>query len=254
MPKSSEADASRKSLLPDSLSRYWRDTRRPVSNLIFLLPIVGVYEAGALWLRGWEFEHRLVAERILVDALDWFGGGGFWAPGVALVLILLAWQVLSRETWRVDAKTPALMLVESIALTLPLFVLNGLLLQAGSAETVDLRPTIVAAIGAAVYEELVFRMILVCVLMWVLIDGLGLKRNPALSVSVAVGGIVFAVCHYVPIGGLQFEWSSFGQHLIAGLYLSLLFLTRGLGISTGCHAGYNLLLIWSQWSAASQPT
>ena len=80
MPKSSEADASRKSLLPDSLSRYWRDTRRPVSNLIFLLPIVGVYEAGALWLRGWEFEHRLVAERILVDALDWFGGGGFWPP------------------------------------------------------------------------------------------------------------------------------------------------------------------------------
>ncbi len=234
--------------LPPSLSRYWRDTRRPIANLIFLLPIIAVYEAGSLWLRdSIEFEQRLVAQRLLLEALDWFGGGGFWAPGVALVMILLAWQVLSRESWRIDAKTPALMLVESLALTLPLFVLNGLLLQAG-AESADLRPTLIAAIGAAVYEELVFRMILISALMFLLVDLLGLQRKAAIGVSVAVGGVVFAACHYVPIGGLSFSWSSFGQHLIAGLYLSLLFLTRGLGISTGCHAGYNLMLIWSQWT------
>jgi membrane protease YdiL (CAAX protease family) len=55
---------------------------------------------------------------------------------------------------------------------------------------------------------------------------------------------IFALCHVRPVGAEPFAWPTFLMRLAAGVYLSLIFIARGLGVATGCHAAYNLILLF----------
>lgn len=191
-------------------------------------------------------ERQLVAQSLIQDVLAWFGPVGPWVPGVALLLTLVIWQFMTRAPWTLRGSVPPLMLAESVLTALPLFVVHGvfagLLLQAGDTDAPDVRSRLVIALGAAVYEELVFRLALVSLLTWVLIDLCRLPRVPALAVATIAAGVLFALAHVQPLGAEPFAWPAFLLRTVSGCYLSMLFLARGLGICTGAHATYNLVV------------
>lgn len=226
------------------LSTYWEATREPLYCLVFLLPLVATYEFGALLLRISTFvQHELVAQQLLRALLGWFGASGLWLPGLALLITLLVWHVLSHRSWQIRVWIPLLMTGESVLLVFPLLTIHLLPLQAGGGLGEGLAERIVLALGAGIYEELLFRLGLVSLLLFVLGDLLRLPRRAAAPIALLLAATIFALCHYHPVGVEIFSWSGFLQRLIAGAYLTLIFLSRGLGIATGCHSGYNLLIL-----------
>lgn len=225
-----------------ALTAYAQATRQPLYVLLFLFPIVATYEFGALILRPATMPERdLVAQSLIQTALSFLGATGYLVPGVLLLLTLLIWHILSGRNWSVLGWVFPLMLLESILLTAPLFVLGRLALQAETG--VSLRNQVVLALGAGIYEEMVFRLLLVTGLMLLFEEFINLPRTIAAAAAIGLAALVFAACHVLPIGAEPFAWPIFLMRSAAGAYLALVFLTRGLGISVGCHAAYNLILL-----------
>jgi len=245
MPPRSRS-ASRKTKSPPARPldpTYWQAARQPLCCLVFLFPLVAAYEMGALVLRpeAWP-EQRLVAQSLIQHLGAWLGTDAVWVPGAALVLTLVIWQVWSRESWRLRAWIPLLMIGESLLLTPPLFVLGMLLQQmSGGPAGETLRVQIVLALGAGVYEELVFRLYLISALTGLLTVVCRLPRRTAIRAAVVLAALAFAGCHFGPIGSETFSWPLFVMLTAAGAYLSVIFALRGLGVATGCHAAYNLI-------------
>ncbi|MFQ5807852.1 MAG: type II CAAX prenyl endopeptidase Rce1 family protein [Phycisphaerae bacterium] len=226
---------------------YWEATREPLYCLLFLFPLVVIYELGALLLRpeAWP-EQRLVAQRLIQQLAAWFGTDAVWVPGVALLVTLLIWHFSNRKPWRVRGRVPLLMIFESLALTLPLFVLGKLAQPTsgggpGAASVESLRVQVVLALGAGVYEELVFRFYLISGLRRLLTGACHVPKQVATLAALVAAALLFAACHLQPIGSETFAWPLFLMLTAAGGYLSIIFVLRGLGVSTGCHAAFNLI-------------
>jgi membrane protease YdiL (CAAX protease family) len=218
--------------------RYLRESRRPLHCLVFLAPWVLVYEVAArLPDDGHGPARDLFAHSVIQDLLGWFGLVGFWLPPVVLVATLLAWHRTRRDRWRVRWWVFPGMLLESLLLAVPLLALSALFEAAAQTR-------LIAALGAGIYEELVFRLLLISGLAWVLVETAQLGRRMALGVAVGLASLLFSLCHFEPVGPEPFAWRAFCFRLTAGVYLSLVFVRRGLGVSSGCHAGYNVLLAW----------
>jgi len=223
---------------------YWAATRQPLYCLLLLFPLVATYEFGTLIINpsGLSQPH-LVAYGLIRGLLGWLGASGFWLPGVVLLLTLLIWHILSRDSWQIRGWVLPLMLAESVALALPLFALNQVMLTAGQTQNAGLALQIMVALGAGVYEELVFRLYLITGLTLLLVHLLRVPKRVSLWLVIGSAAAIFALCHVQPIGAEPFAWPTFLMRLAAGVYLSLIFIARGLGVATGCHAAYNLILL-----------
>ncbi len=223
---------------------YWDCTRQPLYSLVFLFPFVIAYEFGAIVLRplAWP-EQQLVAQHLLGTMLGMLGATAFWVPGLALLLTLLCWHFLTRQPWSVRLWVLPLMLVESLLLTLPLLVIGRTFLQAGAALSEEFRVKVVLALGAGIYEELVFRLGLIALLSVLLVDLLRVPKQLAAAPIVLGSALLFSAAHFEPLGSLPLSTGHFITLTLSGGFLSLVFLVRGLGISTGCHAAYNVMLL-----------
>jgi membrane protease YdiL (CAAX protease family) len=224
---------------------YWEATRTPVYCLVFLLPLVVAYELAAVSLRP-EFDpqQRLVAQRLIRQLVAWLGTDRAWVPGAALLLTLVVWQLISRGSWQIRARVPLLMIVESLVLTLPLLVLGRMLQQtSGGAVVPGLWARVVLVLGAGIYEELVFRFYLVSALKRLLGDVCRVPKRAVAPTAIIAAALVFAGFHFYPLGAETFAWPVFLMLTGAGAYLALVFVLRGLGIATGCHVAYNLIVL-----------
>lgn len=223
---------------------YWSATREPLYSLVFLLPLILFYEAGSFFIReAVGYERQLVAHKLVQRLAAWFGTDAAWIPGIALVVTLTIWHVQKRAAWRIEPRFLLAMGAESLALTIPLFVFGNVLLEAGGVGGGAIWQRIVLAIGAGVYEELVFRLALIALLIWMLHDWLRTPKRLAWPIAVALAAVLFAICHVRPIGSEAFVWSAFLLRAVAGAYLAVVLVTRGLGIATGCHAAFNVILV-----------
>jgi len=115
-------------------------------------------------------------------------------------------------------------------------------------ETVhSLLTNVVTGVGAGIYEELVFRLILICALMVLFQDVIGLSHQNAIALSVLMSAALFSAHHHVIwIDGrlarsAPFNWTEFGFRTVAGVYFALLFAIRGFGITAGTHAFYDII-------------
>jgi hypothetical protein len=121
--------------------------------------------------------------------------------------------------------------------------------EAGSVEpeSQSLLANIVTGIGAGIYEELVFRLILICLLMLLFQDVLSFTRKKSIILSVLISAALFSAHHHVVFLDGQlgrtavFNWTEFGFRTIAGIYFAGLFAIRGFGITAGTHAFYDII-------------
>jgi hypothetical protein len=108
---------------------------------------------------------------------------------------------------------------------------------------------IITGIGAGIYEELVFRLILICILMLLLQDVLGLSHTNSIVLSVLISAALFSAHHHIDFISGQpnaidpFNWTRFAFRTIAGIYFAILFAFRGFGITAGTHAFYNIIAV-----------
>jgi len=239
---------------------YWSESRQPLASLAFVAPILVVYEAGVVALGPQAIRNGAeVWLRRLLEILDF--GQYFLLPGLT-VCILLGWHYTTRRPWRLSRGILSRMAVECALLAICLRVIlqaEAILLQTfgcfaairGMPRPVsDVSGTIggvLGFLGAGVYEELLFRLILLSIVLW---TARRLGSDPWTSVVVAVIGtsIFFSAAHYVgPYGdpiqlGRFIFWFGFLFRFLAGVFFSVLFVGRGFGIAVGAHAGYDILV------------
>lgn len=232
---------------------YWLASRRPLASLVFLLPLMAAYEAGSiLFLTDPEGRPQgaIKAERLLHSVFELFGVVGLALPAILLVTVLLVWHVLERRPWKVRFGVLVGMALESVAWTLPLFVMAGLISLLGSsgaglvqadssgvlaAMAPSARLTI--SIGAGLYEELLFRMIGVTVVHALVVDLFGATEQAGRWAAVIVTGLAFAWYHQPGMALL------FAYYALAGVFFGWLYLGRGFGITVGTHAAYDVIVL-----------
>jgi membrane protease YdiL (CAAX protease family) len=100
---------------------------------------------------------------------------------------------------------------------------------------------IVGYCGAGLYEEVLFRLLLLPVGVW-LFGRMGCGPVAAGGWALVVSSLLFSAAHYVGPLGDAFEISSFTFRAIAGMLFAVLFLVRGFGIAAGTHFFYDLLV------------
>jgi len=99
------------------------------------------------------------------------------------------------------------------------------------------------SLGAGLYEELLFRVLLVGSVAWAGRRLLGWWPLVAGIWAALFGAVVFSGFHYIGPYGDQFTLYSFVFRTIAGLAFSALFLLRGFGITAWTHGLYDAFLL-----------
>ncbi len=124
------------------------------------------------------------------------------------------------------------------------------LLNAEADETTggqSLLANIITGIGAGIYEELVFRLILICLLMLLFQDVLRLTHKNSIVLAVLISAALFSAHHHIDLFSGQpnandpFNSIRFAFRTIAGIYFAVLFAIRGFGITAGTHAFYDII-------------
>lgn len=233
---------------------YWSDSRQPLASLIFVAPLLLTYEAGLIVLGPNAVRNG--PEVWLRWLLDWIGFGQYFLLPLLTMGILLAWHHTTRHRWRLSSGLFYGMAVESVLLAFCLrlvLYLQARLLHIAAAATAQaaavpsggsalrLVRTAVGYLGAGIYEELLFRLILLSLLAGLLrLCGIGPGR--ALAAAVVASSLIFSAAHYVVPGGDKLQWFSFVFRFLAGAFFAILYIYRGFGIAVGAHAGYDLLV------------
>jgi len=224
---------------------YWIESRQPLASLLFIAPLLAVYELGVLAF-GAEAA-RTGADVWLRYLLEHIGlGQYFLLPGLTIGA-LLAWHYLTGRPWRVGRGTLAGMSVECAGLAILLWLLlqaQGLVFESLApppAELGRVARAAVAYLGAGIYEELLFRLVLFSAIAWLLAQ-VGFSAAGAAAAAAVLGSLVFAAAHHVGPYGDPLEVFAFTFRFLAGLFFSTLFAVRGFGIAVGAHAGYDLLV------------
>jgi len=113
--------------------------------------------------------------------------------------------------------------------------------------TTSLLANIVTGIGAGIYEELIFRLILMCFLMMLFQDVMGFDHKNSIILSVLISAALFSAHHHIVFVNGQFapaapfNWTAFSFRTIAGVYFAVIFAIRGFGITAGSHAFYDII-------------
>ena len=240
-----------------STNRYWDLTRAPRYSLLFALPLLLLYELLAFALSGDAISGVRNGADVLLKSIFIALGGrrgvvvfGVILLGTAMVLIYRDWKRSGRElTVRIFLG----MMVESVvyalifgfvASSLTSLLLHGTLytISAQTAmERMSLPTQLMISLGAGLYEELLFRVLLVAALAK---GGLLLGWKPVTAgiVATIVGALIFSAFHYIGPYGDPLELSSFTFRAIAGVLFSGLYLLRGFGIAAWTHALYDVFL------------
>jgi membrane protease YdiL (CAAX protease family) len=230
---------------PTRPTGYFQRAEMPLTSLIFLLPLIVIYELGTHYISvtHHQGEQDIIAFKLLQRFFFFFGATGRYLPALAVVGILLAWHVARDDAWQVSISTIFGMICESFLLALPLILMGFAAARYWSLSASRIAPAslIVLSIGAGIYEELVFRLMALTLLHLLLIDLFGMKRSIAYLLMVLVSSVLFASYHY--LGSEPFIWQTFVFRTAAGLYFGAIFVFRGFGITAGSHAAYDVLIV-----------
>jgi hypothetical protein len=220
---------------------YRRRTQRPLNSLLWLLPMLAVFHLGNLWwntdLLAWQDIHRVLA---------FVGVTASWLPAVVVAIVLIVQHILRRDPWQLQGFTLLGMVFESAIGIVPLVAMCALTdkiwAQAVGGAADSVAKQIVSGVGAAVYEEFVFRMLFIGLVLLIFVDLLELDRHVVGTIAIMISAAVFSLYHFdrQQLTAATFPWKDFIFRALAGVYLGVIFLTRGLGIASGVHAFYNI--------------
>lgn len=239
---------------------YFEVTRTATYGFLAALPLFVLYEVGVLLVQAGQAGQVRIGADVWLKALLASLGLGGWGWLLGLVLLVGA-GVYWAERHRRPPLVPryfGLLVAESVLYAVLLAGLVGgtvgLLfgaharpadlptLAVAQLQTLPLGLQLVLSIGAGLYEELVFRVLLVGGLFLLLRR---LFRAPWMAYAVAAlaGALVFSAVHHTGPFGDPFLLSTFTFRFLFGLALNAVFLLRGFALAAWTHALYDVLVV-----------
>lgn len=242
---------------------YWALSTRPLASLVVVAPLLVAYEVGVLALGSGAIRNG--ADVWLRTLLDVAGFGQYFLLPVLVCGILLAWHHARHDDWHIDSRVLGTMWLEAAVLGLALLIVAQLHVQllsqwsepapaaVGGGGAAAFAARVVGYCGAGIYEELLFRLLLlppaIAMFRWA-----GMNKTYSLGSAIGLTSLAFAAAHYqfdltlfgwhfASPHGEGFSWFSFVFRTLAGSMFALVFALRGFGIAVAAHALYDLLVL-----------
>ena len=239
---------------------YLQITRTPTYSFLIAVPMLVAYELIILLADAGGGDVRIGPELWLKEALRQIGGTGNLALGATVLIFGLV------AFWKDREKCPPLvfkffpwMLIESAAWA----ILVGFSLAFAVNHVLQVYPAMIPvmgitdflkgevsftmkfalSLGAGLYEELFFRVLLVGGLAWVISIVVG--KDLGYAVAAVIGALLFSLAHYVGPSDLvdDFDLYSFVFRFLFGLAMTGIYLYRGYGIAAWSHAFYDIFVL-----------
>jgi membrane protease YdiL (CAAX protease family) len=227
-----------------SLPGYLDQSRSFVNSLVMMIPLLAIYEA-ALCLSNFKVQNRF---DFLTRFVEEHGFNGLLVFNALLFFAaVMGVAYLNRRRKFDPALWPGIVIEGlSYALVLGSFTMVLLTIPGGQTAAARPNPTIVGiglALGAGVYEELFFRLLILGTLYTWLTHTVRMQKFPALAFAFVVSSTLFSLSHFQVPTLANFDVRLFMFRFIAGIALGGIFLVRGLGVAIYTHAIFNVLMI-----------
>ncbi len=225
---------------------YFQRTLYPVHSLLIIAPLLGFFHLAGLY-----HDTNLLGPKLVGQLLGYFGATQAFLPALLIVVVLAFQQILRRDPWTIHPPVVAGMIGESILWTIPLIgigQITGRLSQiAANASMKSTHAgwlgTVLSSVGAGVYEEFLFRMVLISMIVLLLADVAGLKRDTSTAFVVITAAVLFGACHFSGAqltGSAPMPWHDFIFLAVAGTLWGALYVYRGFAVAVGSHIVWNL--------------
>lgn len=237
--------------MSNPVKQYFSNTHTLLYSFLFSLPLFLIYEALILISQP-NADHIV---RISVDV--WmktiFSSFGVNAVSFSLlVVMLLGFFILYKEREKLKelkfSYFPVLLLESLVYAIVVAFFSSAfisLLFNAFASDPIQslsYLQKLALSLGAGLYEELFFRVILVSLLVFILTKVFG-KKWAAVTAAVTLSALLFSAVHYVGEMGDLFTFNSFFYRFLFGLILNGIYIWRGFGVAAWTHAIYDVLVI-----------
>lgn len=246
--------------MPAFVSGYVRDSRSPRYSLLFALPLFLLYQGMIAFAPPGPGGGLRNGADVILETLFVLVAGAR-GPLIFLTLLVVLGLWLAGRDWHKSGRDLRagvffIMLLEAAVLALvfgtAVAAIASQLVRPAAAiivgaqqplQSLGTQSKLMLSLGAGLYEELLFRVVLVGSLAWIARALLGFSATIAGVWAAVLGALVFSACHYIGAYGDRFELYSFVFRTIAGLAFSGLYLLRGFGITAWTHAIYDAVLM-----------
>ena len=228
-------------------NNYFKQSKSSFYSFIFILPLFIIYELGISAISSKDLTTvRNGADVLLRKILATVGISGVYGMALLFLFGVVAAFFVNKGRFK-DLKIKSnyflIMIFESFFWSIILFLVlsqGQLLLAKGSAKL--LIQQIVLSIGSGIFEEFVFRVILVSGL--ALIVGLFFKKQYILKIliSIIIAAVIFSAFHFIGEYADIPKTSLFILRFVAGVILGYIYILRGFGIAAYSHSFYNLIV------------
>ncbi|HHT9125473.1 MAG TPA: CPBP family intramembrane glutamic endopeptidase [Candidatus Brocadiia bacterium] len=242
------------------LRNYPSASKNLANSFLFILPLMVLYEV-AITLSGSSVKNT--ADVIVKSPLEIFGRNGTLIFNLIIISIFFYAAFHLERKNLLSLRTYTIMFLESAIYALLLgkasqFLTTQFMPSSASGGSnlfgiwdlgfgislSSARGTgIILSIGAGVYEEIVFRLLLLSALYFIFVRMCKINDGIGGFLSIVIGAIIFSSMHYIGSLSDTFSTEGFLFRIMAGLILSTIFIFRGLGIAVYTHALYDVCIV-----------
>ncbi len=233
------------------MSDYLTRSRSLSKSFLFILPLLVFYEIGIL-LYGSETKNT--ADVIIKKPFEIFGDNATLAFNSLIITVAFCSIFYIEKKNRFNCGIFIPMFLESLIYAfflgyVILFFVHGYLpFDITNSYIQNFIKGLIISLGAGVYEEILFRLLLLSALYLVFVKVLRINAIIGSLCSILICASIFSIMHYIGSTGDTFTISSFLFRLTAGIVLSAIFVFRGLGIAVYTHAIYDVLVIQNAYT------
>ena len=227
---------------------YFLKSKTSFYSFLFTLPLFFLYEINILFL-SWDdiLVVRNGADFLMRNILESFDIFGLYGLGLVFFLGLLVTYIFfikEDQQQEVNVNFLFIMLAESMLWSVVLYFLLFkfmILLMNPVGKTILQQVTL--AIGAGIYEEFLFRVLLIAGLSGILGFVFMWDKTFKNIIAVVLSGGIFSAFHFMGEYGDFFSMELFLIRFFAGLILGVLYMYRGFGITAYTHSIYDLIVL-----------
>lgn len=239
--------------LTQPFATYFRDTKSLLYSYLISLPLLLLYEV-LIFISQPDSEHvvRISVDVWIKTLFSYFGKD---VLSITLIFVaLIGLFILYRERQKLSSLRFSYFVIMIFEAAVYAFLLAIIISSAVSSllQIIPVQPTVVESLstlqklalslGAGLYEELFFRVILVTVLVF-LFKKIFSKKWMASVTAILLAAFLFSSVHYIGAMGDPFTIGSFLFRFLFGLALNAIYLWRGFGTAAWTHAIYDLMVV-----------
>ena len=227
---------------------YFLQTRSSFYSFLFTIPLFFIYEVGILFLSKDDIlVVRNGADFLMRSILESFGIFGLYGLGTIFLICFIITYIFffnDKSNKSIRADYLFIMIFESVCWALILYFLLSkfmLVLMNPIGKTITQQVTL--AVGAGIYEEFLFRVMLISGLTGIIGFVFLWSEKVRKSAALIIAAGIFSAFHFMGDYGDYFSMELFLLRFFAGIVLGILYIARGFGITAYAHSIYDLIVL-----------